>query len=771
MSIADVVREVHTRIHPRTVRRIATVTTATIAAVLLLSVTAVLVYGMSYGDRLYPGVRVAGVDVGGLRVEDARQRVEGALQRVERGELVLEFQARRVTVPVGELDPEWDTEEALRDAYRLGRSGDLWGDSVQWLRARLGFSTVLVPVTFDARPIERALVQLADLAATPPLDAYFVADQDGRVRIVPDRKGTGIDVSAALRAVERSLAAGRLGVIELEPIVLEPSLTHEDLQAVFPQVQHILNGPVTLTVEGEPRWMVSPRDLATLLVVERSESALEVRLDRVRLEEYLSEIAGSVVAPARDAGVRWTGAAFELVPAQPGSVLDVRATVEEFLRVVERGERTVAVRAQPAMPAVTDAMAAQAKTIAETVLQRGLVVTWPEGRQTLQGQALASLLTFQPRRIEQRVVGLDVAVDRERAKAFLETLSSTVRREPKDAVLRFLDGRVRVIEPEQQGRELDVEATLVAMDRALRAGQGEVALVLRSIAPRVTAGTAAQIVIRERLSTGATYYGDSAPNRRHNVELGVRRVNGALVPPGAVFSFNETVGPINLDAGYKVGYGIVATNGRVQTVPSVGGGVCQVSTTLFHAVFWGGFPIVERNWHLYWIPLYGQPPSGLIGLDATVDTDYGLDFKFRNTTADWIAIVAWADGSWVHFEIWGTKPNWRVEVDDPVVTNVVKADPTPVVRESPDLAPGEQVVVERARDGFSVVIRRRVYEGDRLIDDLTLRSTYQPSQNVTLVGPQPSPTPTEGPAGEPGQSTPQPESTPATGESTGTPSP
>jgi len=262
---------------------------------------------------------------------------------------------------------------------------------------------------------------------------------------------------------------------------------------------------------------------------------------------------------------------------------------------------------------------------------------------------------------------------------------------------------------DRDGREIDIDATLEAMDRALRAGQTTVALSLRKIAPKITAASAAQIVIRERISSGATYYGDSAPNRRHNVELAVQRVNGALVPPGEIFSFNQTVGPINLDSGYKVGYGIVATNGRVQTVPSVGGGVCQVSTTLFHAAFWGGFPIVERNWHLYWIPLYGQPPSGLIGLDATVDTDYGLDFKFRNATNDWIAIVAWADGAWVHFEIWGTKPNWRVEVEDPVVTNVVKADPTPVFRESPDLAPGEQVVVERARDGFTVTIRRRVY--------------------------------------------------------------
>jgi vancomycin resistance protein YoaR len=365
-----------------------------------------------------------------------------------------------------------------------------------------------------------------------------------------------------------------------------------------------------------------------------------------------------------------------------------------------------------------------------------------------------------------------MTLDREAASAFLEQLAAEVRQEPRDAQLRYLDGRVRVVAPEQMGRELDRDASLAALEQAVRSGATGVALAVREVSPTITSAMATQIVIRERISSGATYYGDSAANRRHNVELAVQRVNGALVPPGGVFSFNQTVGPINLENGYKVGYGIVATNGRVQTVPSVGGGVCQVSTTLFHAAFWGGFPIVERNWHLYWIPLYGQPPSGLIGLDATVDTDYGLDFKFRNTTSDWIAIVAWADGAWVHFEIWGTKPNWRVEVDDPVVTDVVKADPTPVFRESPDLAPGEQVVVERARDGFTVVIRRRVYEGDRLIDDLTLRSTYMPSQNVTLVGPQPSPTPTVTPNPDAANGTPPVEEAPQPGgEASATPTP
>lgn len=711
MSIAEVTREVvKTQLRWGALRRFLVVVSAALGTILLVTGTALLSYGFAQGDRIYPGVRVAGVDVGGLRSEEARQRVDEALRAIRETELVLVFSGRQVTVPIEELQPRWETASAVSRAHQLGRSGNLWNDSLIWVRARLGREDVLVPVTFDSKPVERALAHLAEVAATPPSDAYFVADEDGKVSIIPEQQGTGIDVGVALSAVERSLAAGRSGIIELEPVPLEPSLHRAELETVLPDVQRLLEGPVTLTVEGEPRWMVTPQDLAALLVVERRGERLEVRLERTKVERYLSEIADVVVAPASDAQVRWDGTNFVIVPAQSGAVLEVSTTVEEFLARVARGERTVPARARPADPAVTNEMAEQARVRAAGIIERGLVLRWPEGEQLLRGDALAKLLAFRPREQAGRVVALDIVINREVGGQYLESLASSVRREARDAVLRYIDGRVRVVTPEQEGREIDIDATLEAMDRALRTGQTTVVLSLRNSAPKITAASAAQIVIRERISSGATYYGDSAPNRRHNVELAVQRVNGALVPPGEIFSFNQTVGPINLDSGYKVGYGIVATNGRVQTVPSVGGGVCQVSTTLFHAAFWGGFPIVERNWHLYWIPIYGQPPSGLIGLDATVDTDYGLDFRFRNTTNDWIAIVAWADGAWVHFEIWGTKPNWRVEVEDPVVTNVVKADPTPVFRESPDLAPGEQVVVERARDGFSVSIRRRVWE-------------------------------------------------------------
>lgn len=769
MSISQAVREfVHATPSWRCVQRTTLLLSGIVAATIALVSGVVVVYGMTRGTEIYPGVWVAGVHVGGLDPAEAEIRVRNQLSQVTSQELTLEFEGQYVRLPIAELDPKWDVTSAIAHAYQLGRSGNLWRDSLAWVRARFGQERVPVPVTFLTSPVEQAVGQLAHTAASPPVDARFALGTNG-VEIVPEQPGRGIDLGMALSAVENRLSQGSAGRIVLPSVELPAQVRAEDLRPLLGEVQQLVREPVTLELDGEPRWMIHSSDLLTFLVVERTRSGPRIVVDPERVEAYLAQISGLVVVPPQNAQLRWVDGKFEVVPAQPGAVLDVKRTVEEFTTRLMRGERAIPVQAKPALPEVTDQVAREAQPRAQALVDHGFLIRWSDGELKVQGADLATLLTFDPVRKGGRVTHLAITANSEAVQRLLESLAPRVQVEAKDAVLRYLAGHVKVLQPEQVGRELDFAQSAAAIESALRAGRSEAFLVTREVQPHITQTLASQIQIRERISSGATYYGDSAPNRRHNVELAVERVNGALLPPGAEFSFNRTVGPINLASGYKVGYGIVATNGRVETVPSVGGGVCQVSTTLFHAAFWGGFPIIERNWHLYWIPLYGQPPSGLIGLDATVDTDYGLDFRFKNTTSDWIAIVAWADGSWVHFEIWGTKPNWRVEVDDPVVTNVVKADPTPEVRESPNLAPGEELVIERARDGFTVTIRRRVYAGDQLIDDLTLRSTYQPSRNVTMVGPQLTPTPSETPdAGTgdhstPGLLTPTP-SAPAEGE-------
>jgi vancomycin resistance protein YoaR len=147
-------------------------------------------------------------------------------------------------------------------------------------------------------------------------------------------------------------------------------------------------------------------------------------------------------------------------------------------------------------------------------------------------------------------------------------------------------------------------------------------------------------------------------------------------------------------------------------------------------------PITHRTWHLYWIPRYGNGTGGLTGLDATVDPEYGLDFNFANPTDQWLAVTAWADGQNLTVEVWGVHQGWTVEVDDPVITNVVTADQEVVRREESTLSPGQEVWVEHAQNGFNASIHRVVKDAQgNVIDDHTFESYYLPAQNVILVGP------------------------------------
>ncbi|HEY8475253.1 MAG TPA: VanW family protein, partial [Chloroflexota bacterium] len=310
------------------------------------------------------------------------------------------------------------------------------------------------------------------------------------------------------------------------------------------------------------------------------------------------------------------------------------------------------------------------------------------------------------------------------------------------------------IRPSREGRQLDVEETVRLIRERAFAEQRVVNLPVAITPPAVSEADRHQLGIKELIETASTSFAGSSPPKRHNIQLAASRLHGVVVPPGGLFSFNKELGPTTLDNGYQIGWGIEATGEGHRTVPSVAGGICQVATTLFQAVFWSGYQIEERNWHLYWIRAYGMPPKGMKGLDATVAEEYGLDFKFINPTEHHLLIQAWTQGDTVTFALYGTRPSWTVEVEGPIITDVVPADPKVVEQEVPDRPWGYRLQVESAHEGFTATIVRRVKQGSD-VRTLRLVSRYQPSQNVVLIGtqgrPEATPTATEPtPEGTPG---------------------
>jgi vancomycin resistance protein YoaR len=242
----------------------------------------------------------------------------------------------------------------------------------------------------------------------------------------------------------------------------------------------------------------------------------------------------------------------------------------------------------------------------------------------------------------------------------------------------------------------------------------------------------ASVNVSTILASSTTPYGEGIIERRHNVELAASKLTGTLVMPGQTFSFNAEVGPTTLDAGFQMGYGIATdANGATTTVPAEAGGICQVATTVFQPVFWAGYEIDQRGTHSYWIPRYAY--NGYAGLDAAVESTVGLDMKWTNNGPTPVMLEVATNGDDLMVNLYGAPTPWRVEVDQPVITNTVKAEEKIYYQATDTLPDGQTRSVEHAQDGFDVSVTRRVIEGDNVASE-EFTTTYEPAKNMVLVG-------------------------------------
>ncbi len=713
--------------------RFALVLVLFISVLISISSALLLLYGWTHNETVFQGVTFAGVDLGGLNQQQVTERINTRLDTVSPKEVVLSYEGRSWPIPVSSLGISYDVNATAERALQVGHSGNLWIQSHDWLTTLSSGERVPITFSLNDQSAYSVLQGLASGVTRSPQDAQYIFASDGSLDIQPGKAGVAIDVSATLQSIRNSVAHLSSAPIEIRTQSIRPMIDAKALQPGLDQANQMVSSPFVLTFNGT-KWAVPPETLREMLVLDPSTSGKDrVGISSSVLESYIAQIADQVHTNGQNAGVTWDNNQFVIVKSTDGEKLDPMATTSSMIQALKNGNHQTAVAVTSVPAAVSDADARDAIARAGQLITQPLSLKWSGGGQDLDKAQMASILSFTAQSDQSPKIA--IGINNDAIISLLESIRSQVEVAPKDANLRYLNGQVTVVSPEQVGSSLNVDASAKAIETALASGDNSVSLSTTPVEPTVTAAMASSISVPDILSSAKTYYGGSVANRAFNVDLAIERVNGALIPPGGTFSFDGTVGAVDTAHGYKVGYGIVATsNGSVSTVPSVGGGICQVATTLFHTAFWSGMPIVQRSWHLYWIPLYGQAPDGITGLDATVDTDVGLDLKFKNTTDHWLAVVASSDGTWVRFELRGTDPGWTVNVDDPVVTNVVKADTTMQIEKSDQLPAGTSVLVEHAEDGFDVVVHRQVVKDGKVVDDLTMKSHYLPSANVTLQG-------------------------------------
>ena len=253
---------------------------------------------------------------------------------------------------------------------------------------------------------------------------------------------------------------------------------------------------------------------------------------------------------------------------------------------------------------------------------------------------------------------------RQSIEGFLRQLSEQIAREPKNARLVIENGRAVVFSQSSPGRRLDIEGsfrTIAAQKDLLSRGlyPQRIKLTVREIPPAVGEDSNARdLGIVKLLAEGRSNFAGSPSSRVHNIKVAAARFNGVILAPGEELSFVDLLGPVDASAGYRKELVIINN----QTRPEYGGGVCQVSTTLFRAAILAGLEITERRSHSYAVRYY-EP----IGFDATVYIPKP-DLRFRNNTPGHILIQNSIEGTELVFRIYGTDDGRQVEMKGPFIT-------------------------------------------------------------------------------------------------------
>ncbi|MCX6794052.1 MAG: VanW family protein [Candidatus Gottesmanbacteria bacterium] len=319
--------------------------------------------------------------------------------------------------------------------------------------------------------------------------------------------------------------------------------------------------------------------------------------------------------------------------------------------------------------------------------------------------------------------------------AALDTIASEVDIPAMDALFRFQNSRVTSFRPSSNGRRLNTNEANNRLTQAFytteRTGLQRITILLpiETVKPIIATDQVNTFGIKELVGSGYSEFAGSIAGRIHNVALAAARINGILVKPGETFSFNDAVGDISAATGYQSAY--IIKEGR--TVLGDGGGVCQVSTTLFRAALAAGLPIIERHAHAYRVHYYeegGFKP----GLDATV---YGptYDLKFKNDTPTFILIQAKTDATNLSltFDLYGTSDGRKAQISNQKLWGITPPPPD-LYQDDPTLPKGTVKQVDFSAWGAKASFDYTVIRGTDILQQTTFISSFRPWQAVYLKG-------------------------------------
>lgn len=469
------------------------------------------------------------------------------------------------------------------------------------------------------------------------------------------------------------------------------------------------------------RLWISPRDIATPITIDDAPflsvaDVLSIVVEHLPVDAELVVNGGEPKVIAARKGARLNREALKhlLMDAVAGGTRDLQVTQD------------LQVPVDAIAPKLTTEKALKALEDASIFFSAPVRLTYRDWVADLTPDDLAQMAQFFPEGVD---AGRPLTVDSTTGRELVEQRLAAIETPPVDAeIVPSVDGRSYSVIASKDGVRVNWDTLLRLIDQAaLRSAPRHVAVPTETWAPRLTTLDAEMLQSRSVIASFTTYFSPANRARVNNIAQVAATLDGRVIRPGETFSFNEAVGPRTQAAGYDEAP--VIDNGVL--VPGVGGGICQVSTTLFNAVLLAGLPVVERWPHALFLERYP------VGRDATVS--YGSqDFRFRNDSDSVLLLNVVAADDFVEVKLSGVAFARRVELSTSPIRDVVppRSSPTyPRILVDPALAPGQRDELEPGIEGRSVSVRRSVHgpDGQLLFTD-EFESVYQPKDWIVRVG-------------------------------------
>jgi vancomycin resistance protein YoaR len=555
-----------------------------------------------------------------------------------------------------------------------------------------------------------ALLALGALAIVLVVVLFFAGSPD---HLADGTRIDGIDVSGLSAGDAQALLAGRATRLENVPVTFTSGGHRFRLTARELGVQVNWKAAVAAAQrEGGGFGIVRGfRRLSLQFFPQNFVPAVEAYKPAVDYE--LSLIAAAVDTPHREAHLVRRGLHITIAAGLTGRQLDEQAARTEIVHALASFSRApVTLSARNDAPTVTVQSLTGVQRTASMIISAPITLVAGPTRYRVPRWRLATMLDLTTLRFTAPA-----------ADSYFAKLERIVDKAPKDATFAVSSHGIRLVAAEE-GTALNVPASA---DRALAAAKratNRVATLVVGSQPAARSTAAAKAMgITGIVGSFETEYGGD-PNRIHNVELVSHLIDGTLIAPGATFSFNDTTGERSAAKGFLEAPVIV--NGELQT--GLGGGVCQVSTTVFNAAYEAGLRITARTNHALYISHYP------LGRDATVDYP-DIDLKFVNDTTHWLLLRTFVNPSSLSVVLYGTPQHRRVVSIAQPLTVVAQ----PPVQKTVDatLKPGEVVVDDSGVPAQSTSVERKVYSASgTLLSDETWYSSYRAQPKIVRVGPK-----------------------------------